>query len=208
MFIIGRIRLIKVSPSLSNAQQHYMDSNIPCVLVASKVDLPDAKQFHGMTPAEFCYKHRLPPPLPFSSLLLDSTTTTGSSIYSRLAWAAMYPYVPSPPTVKRSQLRLLLIWLFCPPVFQPPERLRHEQRLLLAESGSGLGGGCCSGFRHLSSRIQAKITSLFLNHDASRPELDHVLFPSVSSEDFLEADWTLVVVFSPLLLRPATFALC
>lgn len=67
-----------------------MDSNIPCVLVASKVDLPEVKQFHGMTPAEFCYKHRLPPPLPFSSLLLDSTS---KNIYNRLACAAMYPYV-------------------------------------------------------------------------------------------------------------------
>lgn len=67
-----------------------MDSNIPCVLVASKVDLPEATQFHGMTPAEFCYKHRLPPPLPFSSLLLDSTC---KSIYTKLAWAAMFPYV-------------------------------------------------------------------------------------------------------------------
>uniref|UniRef100_A0A8C7XQ04 Mitochondrial Rho GTPase n=1 Tax=Oryzias sinensis TaxID=183150 RepID=A0A8C7XQ04_9TELE len=71
-------------------KQHYMDSNIPCVLVASKVDLPEVKQFHGMTPAEFCYKHRLPPPLPFSSLLLDSTS---KNIYNRLACAAMYPYV-------------------------------------------------------------------------------------------------------------------
>ncbi|KAM4716009.1 mitochondrial Rho GTPase 2 [Anableps anableps] len=71
-------------------KQHYMDSNIPCVLVASKVDLPEAKQFHGMTPAEFCYKHRLPPPLPFSSLSLDSGSR---SIYTRLAWAAMYPHL-------------------------------------------------------------------------------------------------------------------
>lgn len=67
-----------------------MESNIPCVLVASKLDLPEVKQFHGMTPAEFCYKHRLPPPLPFSNVFLDSTNKT---IYTKLAWAAMYPYV-------------------------------------------------------------------------------------------------------------------
>lgn len=67
-----------------------MENNIPCVLVASKVDLPEVKQFHGMTPAEFCYKHRLPPPLPFSTLLLDSTN---KAIFTRLAWAAAYPYV-------------------------------------------------------------------------------------------------------------------
>uniref|UniRef100_A0A8C9Z0H5 Mitochondrial Rho GTPase n=1 Tax=Sander lucioperca TaxID=283035 RepID=A0A8C9Z0H5_SANLU len=71
-------------------KQHYMESNIPCVLVASKVDLPEVKQFHGMTPAEFCYKHQLPPPLPFSSLFLDSTS---KNIYTRLAWAAVYPHL-------------------------------------------------------------------------------------------------------------------
>ncbi|XP_061563742.1 mitochondrial Rho GTPase 2 [Cololabis saira] len=71
-------------------KQHYMESNIPCVLVASKMDLPEVKQFHGMTPAEFCYKHRLPPPMPFSSPLLDSTSR---NIYTRLAWAAMYPHL-------------------------------------------------------------------------------------------------------------------
>ncbi|XP_016518761.1 mitochondrial Rho GTPase 2 [Poecilia formosa] len=71
-------------------KQHYMDGSVPCVLVASKADLPEAKQFHGMTPAEFCYKHRLPPPLPFCGLTLDAA---GSSIYSRLAWAAMHPHL-------------------------------------------------------------------------------------------------------------------
>ncbi|XP_062330465.1 mitochondrial Rho GTPase 2 isoform X2 [Osmerus eperlanus] len=71
-------------------KQHYMDSSIPCVLVASKADLPEVKQFHGMTPAEFCYKHRLPPPLPFSSLSLDASS---QNIYTKLAWAAMFPHL-------------------------------------------------------------------------------------------------------------------
>ncbi|XP_046887674.1 mitochondrial Rho GTPase 2 [Hypomesus transpacificus] len=71
-------------------KQHYMDSSIPCVLVASKADLPEVKQYHGMTPAEFCYKHRLPPPLPFSSLSLDAS---GRNIYTKLAWAAMFPHL-------------------------------------------------------------------------------------------------------------------
>ncbi|XP_033840731.1 mitochondrial Rho GTPase 2 [Periophthalmus magnuspinnatus] len=71
-------------------KQHYMESNIPCVVVASKVDLPDVKQLHGMTPAEFCYKHRLPAPLPFSHLFFDSTS---KNIYSKLAWAAVYPHL-------------------------------------------------------------------------------------------------------------------
>ncbi|KAK6329022.1 mitochondrial Rho GTPase 2 [Coregonus clupeaformis] len=71
-------------------KQHYMDSNIPCVMVASKADLPEVRQLHGMTPAEFCYKHRLPPPLPFSGLSLDSTS---KNIYTKLAWAAMFPHL-------------------------------------------------------------------------------------------------------------------
>ncbi|XP_029619782.1 mitochondrial Rho GTPase 2, partial [Salmo trutta] len=71
-------------------KQHYMDSSIPCVVVASKADLPEVRQLHGMTPAEFCYKHRLPPPLPFSGLPLDSTS---KNIYTKLAWAAMLPHL-------------------------------------------------------------------------------------------------------------------
>lgn len=71
-------------------KQHYMDSRVPCVLVASKADLPEVKQFHGMTPAEFCYKHRLPPPLLFSGLTLD---TSSKNIYTKLAWAAMFPHL-------------------------------------------------------------------------------------------------------------------
>ncbi|KAM6951639.1 mitochondrial Rho GTPase 2 [Aplochiton taeniatus] len=71
-------------------KQHYMESNVPCVLVASKADLPEVKQLHGMAPAEFCYKHRLPPPLPFSALSLDSSS---KNIYSKLAWAAMFPHL-------------------------------------------------------------------------------------------------------------------
>lgn len=76
--------------SLSCPQQHFMESSVPCVLVASKQDLPEVKQFHGMTPAEFCYKHRLPPPLPFSYLLPNANI---KNVYGRLAWAAAYPYV-------------------------------------------------------------------------------------------------------------------
>uniref|UniRef100_A0A673YTY7 Ras homolog family member T2 n=1 Tax=Salmo trutta TaxID=8032 RepID=A0A673YTY7_SALTR len=71
-------------------KQHYMDSSIPCVMVASKADLQEVRQLHGMTPAEFCYKHRLPPPLPFSGLSLDSTS---KNIYTKLAWAAMFPHL-------------------------------------------------------------------------------------------------------------------
>uniref|UniRef100_A0A3B4C7D9 Mitochondrial Rho GTPase n=1 Tax=Pygocentrus nattereri TaxID=42514 RepID=A0A3B4C7D9_PYGNA len=70
-------------------KQHYMDRGVPCVVVGSKVDLPEVKQHHGMSPAEFCYKHRLPAPLRFSTL----HTNSNMHIYTKLVWAAMYPYV-------------------------------------------------------------------------------------------------------------------
>ncbi|XP_041134027.1 mitochondrial Rho GTPase 2-like isoform X1 [Polyodon spathula] len=70
-------------------KQHYMNSGIPCVLVASKSDLLEQKQQHGLSPSEFCYKHRLPPPVPFSCSEQDSPSTL---LYSKLALAAMFPH--------------------------------------------------------------------------------------------------------------------
>lgn len=70
-------------------KQHYMERGVPCVLVGSKADLPEVKQHHGMSPSEFCYKHRLPAPLRFSTLHQQSN----SLIYSKLARAAMYPHL-------------------------------------------------------------------------------------------------------------------
>ncbi|XP_061086693.1 mitochondrial Rho GTPase 2 isoform X1 [Conger conger] len=71
-------------------KQHYMDSSIPCVVVASKADLPEQRQQHGISPSEFCYKHGLPPPFTFSCTGFHPSST---SIYSKLAWAAMFPHL-------------------------------------------------------------------------------------------------------------------
>ncbi|XP_069762084.1 mitochondrial Rho GTPase 2-like isoform X3 [Narcine bancroftii] len=68
-------------------KEHYMESRVPCVFVASKADLPEQKQEHGITPVEFCYKHRLPAPFHFSS----NDTASTSQIYSRLALVAAIP---------------------------------------------------------------------------------------------------------------------
>uniref|UniRef100_A0A4W4ED16 Mitochondrial Rho GTPase n=1 Tax=Electrophorus electricus TaxID=8005 RepID=A0A4W4ED16_ELEEL len=67
-------------------KQHYMERGVPCVVVASKADLSEVKQHHGMSPAEFCYKHRLPAPLRFSTLHSHSN----AHIYNKLVCAAMY----------------------------------------------------------------------------------------------------------------------
>lgn len=71
-----------------------MDSQIPCVFVASKTDLPEASQQPGLSPAEFCYKHCLPPPFLFSC---HSQGPPGTAVYTKLATAATFPLVFVPP---------------------------------------------------------------------------------------------------------------
>ncbi|XP_055507526.1 mitochondrial Rho GTPase 2 [Leucoraja erinacea] len=71
-------------------KEHYMESRIPCVFVASKADLPEQKQEHGITPLQFCYKHRLPPPFHFSCC---NDSAASSPIYSRLALVASFPHL-------------------------------------------------------------------------------------------------------------------
>lgn len=121
-----------------------MESNIPCVLIASKVDLPEVKQFHGMTPSEFCYKHRLPPPLHFSSVIPDSTN---KDVFTKLAWAAVYPYVVFSPLTTSNQFRdhcngwISVEHTHFSSHFQAPKWLRLKQRIVLVASGSGF---CCS----------------------------------------------------------------
>ncbi|OCT64494.1 mitochondrial Rho GTPase 2 isoform X1 [Xenopus laevis] len=69
-------------------KQHYMDSQTPCLFVGCKYDQGEVKQQHGISPAEFCHKHRLPPPYHF--------TCQGSpdrTIYSKLATAAAFPHL-------------------------------------------------------------------------------------------------------------------
>ncbi|NWR92111.1 MIRO2 GTPase, partial [Furnarius figulus] len=71
-------------------KQHYMDSQIPCVFVASKTDLPEASQQPGVSPAEFCYKHCLPPPFLFSC---HSQGPPSTAVYTKLATAATFPHL-------------------------------------------------------------------------------------------------------------------
>ncbi|XP_077642916.1 WD repeat-containing protein 90 isoform X4 [Lonchura striata] len=71
-------------------KQHYVDSQIPCVFVASKTDLPEASQQPGLLPAEFCYKHCLPPPFLFSC---HSQGPPSTAVYTKLATAATFPHL-------------------------------------------------------------------------------------------------------------------
>eukprot|EP00062_Callorhinchus_milii_P009030 gi/632952380/ref/XP_007891819.1/ PREDICTED: mitochondrial Rho GTPase 2 isoform X2 [Callorhinchus milii] len=71
-------------------KEHYMESRIPCLFVASKADLPEQKQEHGITPEEFCYKHRLLAPYHFTCRSPEGPNT---QIFSRLALAAAFPHL-------------------------------------------------------------------------------------------------------------------
>lgn len=153
-------------------QQHYMESNVPCVVVASKVDLPEVKQLHGMTPAEFCYKHRLPPPLPFSCLFLDSTS---KNIYTKLAWAAVYPYVGDKITMNVIILKYIVKHVFIDLFIQTPEWFRHEQHIILAASGTGFSCGCRSGLCNLPSCCQTEMTNNQQSFISIKTKPDHNL---------------------------------
>uniref|UniRef100_A0A8C9F3W8 Mitochondrial Rho GTPase n=1 Tax=Pavo cristatus TaxID=9049 RepID=A0A8C9F3W8_PAVCR len=91
-------------------KQHYMDSQIPCVFVASKTDLPEASQQPGLSPAEFCYKHCLPPPFLFSC---HSQGPPGTAVYTKLATAATFPLVSGPSLAVPSSVPWLLL-IFSP----------------------------------------------------------------------------------------------
>lgn len=71
-------------------QQYFMDSKIPCMMIAAKSDLPEVKQLYGCSPLEFCRRHKMPPPQSFTCNTSDAPSR---DIYTKLTTMAMYPYV-------------------------------------------------------------------------------------------------------------------
>lgn len=69
-------------------QQFFLDSKIPCVVIAAKSDLHEVRQHYSLPPLEFCRKHKLHPPQPFTC---NTSDTLGKEIYTRLTTMAMYP---------------------------------------------------------------------------------------------------------------------
>uniref|UniRef100_A0A8C5FIU7 EF-hand domain-containing protein n=1 Tax=Gadus morhua TaxID=8049 RepID=A0A8C5FIU7_GADMO len=47
-------------------KKHFMDSKTPCMLIAAKSDLHEIRQHYSLTPLEFCRRHKLHPPQPFT----------------------------------------------------------------------------------------------------------------------------------------------
>ncbi|ELK28425.1 Mitochondrial Rho GTPase 2, partial [Myotis davidii] len=71
-------------------QRHYMDGQTPCLFVSSKADLPEGVPLPGLSPAEFCRRHRLPAPVPFSCA---GPGEPGTAVFTRLATMATFPYL-------------------------------------------------------------------------------------------------------------------
>ncbi|XP_069604844.1 mitochondrial Rho GTPase 1 isoform X1 [Ranitomeya imitator] len=70
-------------------KQHFMDSRTPCLIVAAKSDLHEVKQESSVSPAEFCKKHKMPPPQAFTCNTADSPSR---EIFIKMTTMSMYPH--------------------------------------------------------------------------------------------------------------------
>uniref|UniRef100_A0A673AAV5 Mitochondrial Rho GTPase n=1 Tax=Sphaeramia orbicularis TaxID=375764 RepID=A0A673AAV5_9TELE len=70
-------------------KQYFIDSKTPCVVIAAKSDLHEVRQHYSLSPHEFCRKHKLHPPQPFTC---NTTEAPSKDIYTRLTTMAMYPH--------------------------------------------------------------------------------------------------------------------
>uniref|UniRef100_A0A8C4QJ09 Mitochondrial Rho GTPase 2 n=1 Tax=Eptatretus burgeri TaxID=7764 RepID=A0A8C4QJ09_EPTBU len=70
-------------------RQHFVDSQVPCVVVATKSDLQEVKQYYCLQPSAFCRKYRLPLPVVYSC---QTTGTPSTDIFLKLATVAVYPH--------------------------------------------------------------------------------------------------------------------
>nr|XP_044985984.1 mitochondrial Rho GTPase 2 isoform X3 [Jaculus jaculus] len=71
-------------------QRHYMDGQTPCLFISSKADLPDGAAPAGLSPAEFCHRHRLPAPTPFTCA---GPAQPSTAVFTRLATLATFPHL-------------------------------------------------------------------------------------------------------------------
>uniref|UniRef100_A0A8C4IUC9 Ras homolog family member T1a n=1 Tax=Dicentrarchus labrax TaxID=13489 RepID=A0A8C4IUC9_DICLA len=71
-------------------KQYFIDSKTPCVVIAAKSDLHEIRQHYSLSPQEFCRKHKLHPPQPFTC---NTTEALNKDIYTRLTTMAMYPHM-------------------------------------------------------------------------------------------------------------------
>ncbi|KAM8843425.1 mitochondrial Rho GTPase 1-A-like isoform 1-T1 [Synchiropus picturatus] len=70
-------------------KQYFMDSKIPCMMIAAKSDLPEVRQLYSCSPLEFCRRHKMPPPQSFTC---NTAAAPCRDIYTKLTTMAMYPH--------------------------------------------------------------------------------------------------------------------
>ncbi|XP_047389228.1 mitochondrial Rho GTPase 2 isoform X3 [Sciurus carolinensis] len=95
-------------------KHHYMDGQTPCLFVSSKADLPAGATPPGLSPVDFCRRHRLPAPTPFSCA---GPAQPSTDVFTCLATMAAFPWTPG--------------------------ALRAAPHLLLAPGGAADCWGCC-----------------------------------------------------------------
>ncbi|XP_047637035.1 WD repeat-containing protein 90 isoform X8 [Phacochoerus africanus] len=71
-------------------KRHYMDGQIPCLFISSKADLPEGLSPPGLSPSEFCRRHRLPAPTLFSCA---GPAEPSMAVFARLATMAAFPHL-------------------------------------------------------------------------------------------------------------------
>ncbi|XP_024840442.1 mitochondrial Rho GTPase 2 isoform X2 [Bos indicus] len=86
----------------ASVYKHYMDGQTPCLFVCSKADLPGGVPLPGLSPAEFCRRHRLPTPTLFSCA---GPVEPCMGIFTRLATMATFPHLV------HGQLQATSFWL-------------------------------------------------------------------------------------------------
>ncbi|XP_004604268.1 mitochondrial Rho GTPase 2 isoform X2 [Sorex araneus] len=70
------------TPCASIYKRCFMDGQTPCLVVSCKADLPEGVPQPSLSAAEFCLRHRLPAPTPFSC------TAPSPAVFTRLATMA------------------------------------------------------------------------------------------------------------------------
>uniref|UniRef100_A0A671X1I4 Mitochondrial Rho GTPase n=1 Tax=Sparus aurata TaxID=8175 RepID=A0A671X1I4_SPAAU len=68
-------------------KQYFIDSKTPCVVIAAKSDLHEVRQHYSLSPQDFCRKHKLHPPQPFTC---NTTDALSKDIYTRLTTMAIH----------------------------------------------------------------------------------------------------------------------
>lgn len=70
------------------------DTQVPCVFIAAKSDLPAVAQDYELQPAGYCSTHHLPPPIPWSERR-DESSSHGAAVdlHTQLARIALVLYV-------------------------------------------------------------------------------------------------------------------